>query len=425
MVSEVSSVDAFFKSVGLSKPLPPQKFWERLEKSFGPPANSLGLCIANRERGVKDDPYKIKNSSLEFANAVLSQFDQEKLKAVAVWMLRERLIQPGSSVLEIGCDNGLLLCFLAKMYPQANFVGADTCEEAIAIAKQRATDLRLKNVAFLHSDIASLCEKQHSNSFDVAFSVAVFHELLADGLIGESENSPFSSKITAHSISDFDSINDSTTLSSEDVACIHGLLKADGRFISVDRWPRPWSTLAWARTAEASGFQLDLPSSFMISYLDPAGGKQSLPLTCFVKGTTPARAIDVVALHAYPDFDRNQAIGEIKSPLVAELIHSGLCRKPLIMMRAIYSSGEEKIELGLAGGLGYLYRSSTLGFRELFVFPSIVTVEKGAYITAMWRDRREHSEVSVECYPENADLVLGVTPEWLTGLTSLALSESG
>ena len=126
-------IDQFFKRCGLGGQQKGEIFWRVLEKKFGPLAIQLGDCINARENGLESDPYPIKNVSFDFANAVASQYDAAKLKAVAIWLLQEGII--AGKVLEIGCDNGILLCLLAEAYPDVSFVGIDPSAPAIEIAK--------------------------------------------------------------------------------------------------------------------------------------------------------------------------------------------------------------------------------------------------------------------------------------------------
>ncbi len=125
----------------------PEQFWRLLDKRFGKTSKAFGDCVEARERGEAANPYPLKNQSLEFANAVAAQFDVAKLRSIGLWLIREQLPMTGK-VLEVGCDNGILLCLLASLYPDAQFVGIDSCEEAVVVARQRAANLELTNVEF-------------------------------------------------------------------------------------------------------------------------------------------------------------------------------------------------------------------------------------------------------------------------------------
>ncbi|MBI3355379.1 MAG: methyltransferase domain-containing protein [Nitrospirae bacterium] len=59
------------------------------------------------------------------------------------------------AILDFGCGAGILTSFYARRYPEKEFVGVDRSPASIAIAEQKATELRLTNVRFDCVDIES------------------------------------------------------------------------------------------------------------------------------------------------------------------------------------------------------------------------------------------------------------------------------
>ena len=70
------------------------------------------------------------------------------MEAVAIAIIKSEF-KIGDSLLEIGCGNGRLTCLLALIYPNVQIVAMDQCENAISIAKQRASSLGIKNIEFI------------------------------------------------------------------------------------------------------------------------------------------------------------------------------------------------------------------------------------------------------------------------------------
>jgi hypothetical protein len=60
------------------------------------------------------------------------------------------------SVLDMACDCGIVTCFMAKCYPNSNFVGVDINQKAIDNAKILADKLGLSNVEFVCSNVYDL-----------------------------------------------------------------------------------------------------------------------------------------------------------------------------------------------------------------------------------------------------------------------------
>src|SRR4051794_36311318 len=73
------------------------------------------------------------------------------------------LIQPGMSVLDVGCGPGAITAGIAKMTgPSGQAVGVDRDESLLAIAKQQYQDI--ENLTFELADVLSL---PFENRFDI------------------------------------------------------------------------------------------------------------------------------------------------------------------------------------------------------------------------------------------------------------------
>ena len=115
--------------------------------------------------------YKLKNSSLDVSLALSGAFDANYIQKVCTWIAEHKPLF-GDNILEVGCDCGILSCFLAKQFPDSHIVSIDRCEEAIENAKKLAEKLKINNIEFVVSDVADLEEQ----SFDTIFSSRTMHE---------------------------------------------------------------------------------------------------------------------------------------------------------------------------------------------------------------------------------------------------------
>ena len=75
-------------------------------------------------------------------------------------------------VAEAGCDCGIVSCFIAQRYPEAEVTGADLCAEGISAAEKLAEKLGLSNVRF----VKGAAETLDAGAFDVVFSLRTMHE---------------------------------------------------------------------------------------------------------------------------------------------------------------------------------------------------------------------------------------------------------
>ena len=138
-------------------------------------------------------------------------------------------------VLEVGCDNGILICMFATLFPDTRFTGIDPCEPAIKIALERAKYLGLTNIEFKVATLDTLVEESNKTTFDLILSVTVFHEILADGLFDSSKTIMSDSNLT-FSIEEADNEFMPNCVEISDLKVLAQILSADGKFISVDRW---------------------------------------------------------------------------------------------------------------------------------------------------------------------------------------------
>ena len=119
--------------------------------------------------------YRFKNQTLEAGLTFSGAFSGEILrKMCAEADTHPECFAPRTQtakILEVGCDCGILSCFLAKRFPEAEVLGLDRCPESIAAAKELAERLKLTNVSFTAGTPEEL-----SPGFDTVVSLRTMHE---------------------------------------------------------------------------------------------------------------------------------------------------------------------------------------------------------------------------------------------------------
>jgi SAM-dependent methyltransferase len=153
-----------------------ERFVKKGRQRFGKLFDEMMSLIVARGDGIKLDPYDLKNSSLDLSLYIGEQYTSNTWRAFATWLLQENF-EPPSRVLDLGCENGVLTCFLASMWPAAQIVGVDHSGPAIMAAKSLATRLNLKNVSFEQMDASQLLQA-HPGQFSVIIATMVMHEFL-------------------------------------------------------------------------------------------------------------------------------------------------------------------------------------------------------------------------------------------------------
>lgn len=399
-------VDRFLSDQSITQPLKQQIYWRKLVAKFGDFAEQWGDLIDQRNSGIHVDPYAPKNSSIEFANAIISQADSARLRRFFAWFLKEGLDLDGKTFLDFGCDSGLFACFVAEAFPGATVVGLDTCPEAIAIANIRKEQLSLTNVSFFCGSLDEYTEKNPSTRFDIITSIVVFHELLAGGLISK-RNKIIDTELQGLSL---ESVNQKDLLGNQ-IPVLQGitqLLNHRGLLISLDRWGSPTTLLQWIRLCEASSLRISTASSNMLTFKSsPDDDPELMPITVFQKDaeTVPMRPSDILSLYSYPEFAKLECCHAIENDHVAELLYEALDKQPLYVEEAEYRNGSGTLMtyVGVAGGIGYVYRTTTRGYRRLYLVPSIALSEKAEEIVATRLSNESFADVTYMIH--NKDLI--------------------
>jgi len=93
-------------------------------------------------------------------------------------LVTQARVQPGHRVLELGCGTGTLTVLIKTACPEAQVVGLDADEQALAIARGKAEGAGLE-IEFRHGLIDEA--RFDPDAFDRVVSSLVFHHLAPDG----------------------------------------------------------------------------------------------------------------------------------------------------------------------------------------------------------------------------------------------------
>lgn len=158
--------------------------WDALKKkisAFGNPGRKFLRYMDRRVAINEKDNAELnatKNASWGLADFICCRFDALRLMNSCQWVVSTNLKFDNKRILEVGCDSGIFLCFLAWMYPKARFVGIDSCKEAIKVAQARAKSLKLKNIEFQAIPLEELPAWNGKEKFDGAFTLLFWEDLL-------------------------------------------------------------------------------------------------------------------------------------------------------------------------------------------------------------------------------------------------------
>lgn len=296
---------------------------------------------------------KSLNLSIDFAN-----YSQDLYRTFFNRISEYKDLQP-KKILDIGCDNGIVTCFLGTLFPQAEVIGIDKNISGIECARQLADKLGLQNISFHVYDFAIMDRYYDEGSFDMLISVRSFHEIIGHGSFG-----PY------WTLSDvFDEIKDQEPI--EVLKQVHYLLNDNGIFIA---WERFWyeDVLRFIENMKKAGLYIVDDLSCIMDYHE-LGEPQRMPLFVFSKRKNDKSSLEsTYELHMKAQnsgiYNSNQFDG-----LAAEYVFENKKEKKLKYgVQIVFSdqSGKLRLEIWECNNDLLLYEYSNLGYRKLRILKS-------------------------------------------------------
>lgn len=183
--------------------------------------------------------YDLKNQDYETAFIVTGGFDAHIIRNVCNWIDSHRDCFNGT-ILEIGCDIGIISCFLARAFPNSKIVSIDHYEKSIKIAKELADKLGINNIEFKCLDAKDLNEK-----FDTVFSCRTVHENFPT--IDENHNQLY-----------FQFASQFADLTNQYAGVLSNLVSDDGTLITIERMAENPLLLGWLLSLNTNGLGADI-----------------------------------------------------------------------------------------------------------------------------------------------------------------------
>jgi len=252
------AIASYFKELGIKDYKSEQFFWKHAKEVDPLLAEKLEPLMSRKKKG---NLYEVKNETLLFSLAIESwtmSFHQSFL----TWMEKQKQLKP-KRILEIGCDNGLLACWYAAHFPDAEIVGIDQTENGIKCANELSKQLGIANVCFHQLKFTELPQHFPKNSFDLIISVRTFHEIMGPILIPNYWSLP-------------DYLDENPTFGEKRyLQIVAHLLFEDGIYLSCERLENPADVGKWANTLKEANLNVQWDASSIIDYHELGVAKRS------------------------------------------------------------------------------------------------------------------------------------------------------
>lgn len=353
---------ALLRDLGIEEEVPGVDWQSQVRERFG--AAGKRFVNAASRMGDCDKLYGLKNASLELSLYVTSQKFQHVNVAFLEWLTGAFTGEP-TTVLDIGCDSGVLTCAMAKHWPGARFIGIEPNAKAAAVARQLVARHGLENVEIrcMRLEDVEAQAPDLKDACDLVVGLCVFHDIF-DRLRDFDQRGLPTFGIENAEIAE---LPDESALRSVAYALASG-----GLFLASSRWSDPGHTLRWMRLAEKAGFQTDFANSIMLA-ADSPDRKELLPLTLHRVTANPVQATpdDVLSLHSSRSFHEIFRHVDFEGA-IAEAMYRSLGAKEMLMgYEAYYYEGAivERQQVFVAGSVAGMYQAMSDGCRRLQIQP--------------------------------------------------------
>ncbi len=317
------------------------QFWRELDSKYPPQkVKELERAYAKLEDNDEAGFYATIFSNYELA-LTFSGLRISLYQAVIDWILVCLSESNPQKILDAGCGNGILTCFLAKRFPDATIIGIDISAEGIEQARKLALSLALTNIKFEVGDIKDFLFDA-TDSFDLILSVAAL-EVTSPFLIKQLHN-----------------------------LCKH--LSEDGLMLNFEKLSNPQIQKYFVQALGESGLCADLEKSKWLSYENADGDEIHLPAFASTKKSDQEPiSSDLAQSFLLTEFNLLSSLDlSFKQEALSELLFNQINPKQLVRgYKAGFNdgSGTYWFEQWQSGPFALLYEHTNQGYRNLRILP--------------------------------------------------------
>ncbi|MGG3471449.1 methyltransferase domain-containing protein [Neobacillus pocheonensis] len=354
------SISAYYKTLGIKECKSKRGFWKHVTEVDSVLAEDLEPLISRKKQG---NLYEVKNETLPFSLAVES-WTKSFHHSFLTWINRQKHFKP-KRILEIGCDNGLLACWYATSFPDAEIVGIDQSENGIRCAQELANQLDITNVSFYQIDFLELKERFLINSFDLIISVRTFHEIMGPLFIPKywslldclKENPTYGDCLYLQTVDD--------------------LLTDDGTYLSCERFENPADVGKWANSLKQANLHVQWDDCDIIDYHE-LGTKKRTPIIVATKRETGITTIEGLEQLYTKDYPLVYEAGKSYSGAKAEFAYHRLGEKTFKSGHSLCVPNQWyvfRFEIWETSDFLLVYSYGNMGHRHLDILPSVANLD--------------------------------------------------
>lgn len=360
---EEELIISYLNKIKLSPIRSISQFWNELyykyDKSI---VDELGKIVdARADRCIYGDLYEFKNQTLDLS-LDFSRYSTDLYRKYFEWFIKIKDRTP-SKILDLGCDNGIITCFYALLFPECDVIGIDISENSIKCAEQLKIKLALKNVSFKVAKIQDISLIFKDYNFSFITSVRTLHE--AVNLPEAPEHTWSMEDLEKLDQKEFEN-NDLTKL----LTGIKARLASDGQFISWERLSQEENYM-YLKYLEKAGLFLNSELSKMIEFHEVGDEQAMAVLVTETEDNHTSLVEEVLRIYTGKEIE-SLTINDSFEDAAAELCFNECLEKTLLngfQIDYIKENGNKlRNELWEFDSAILFYQYSNIGFRKLIVY---------------------------------------------------------
>ena len=288
----------FKKLIGWDKIKSSKKFHKILYQIDNDIYNEFFDLVEKRYEGqiFHGNPYKLKNSNFDFSLATSNLFTS---KIIESFLRNHNLLEILSSkpkrILDLGCDNGILTCFYAYLFPETQVIGIEIEKNAIENANKLKDQLKIDNCMFYKADFFNF---KRNDPFDLIFSFTFSKEAI------HNKDKKYQSETSMKNLKDESRDNIKPSISKLGKIYNH-FLKDDGLLILAERFVGFRESTDFIKSLiKNNTLSFSKTKSSIIEFIVPGSEKEFFP--CFIiKKNEQHNIFNEMFYFYYKDIDLN------------------------------------------------------------------------------------------------------------------------
>lgn len=360
---EEELIISYLNKIKLSPIRSINQFWNELYYKYDKSIiDELGKIVdARADRRIYGELYEFKNQTLDLS-LNFSRYSTDLYREYFEWFIKIKDRTP-SKILDLGCDNGIITCFYALLFPECDVIGIDISKNSIKCAEQLKIKLALKNVNFKVAKIQDISLIFKDYNFNLITSVRTLHE--AVNLPEAPEHIWSMEDLEKLDQREFEN-NDLTKL----LTGIRTRLAYDGQFISWERLSQEEDYM-YLKYLEKAGLFLNSELSKMIEFHEVGDEQAMAVLVTETEDNHTSLVEEVLRIYTGKEIE-SLTINDSFEDAAAELCFNKCLEKTLLngfQIDYIKENGNKlRNELWEFDSAILFYQYSNIGFRELIVY---------------------------------------------------------